>query len=286
MPKNETRQGRPVKADAAPARPRAAAAERRIRPPAESADAPIRPTRAAAMRLAAEVERLELELAAARSEIVALAARADIDPLTEVLNRRGFERELKRALAYLKRYDTSAALLYVDLDRFKAINDRHGHAAGDAVLKAVAMVIARQVRASDLVARLGGDEFVVLLWNLTAANAQAKAEVHRSRHRPHHGDSCGHTALDRRIGRFRAFATARHARFRARTRRRRHVCPQSGARPHQRRALIHRSAAWVDGEAPRLTLAAQRNVSHSRRAMDRLTTCPAQGSLMRRRREC
>ena len=167
MPKNETRQGRPVKADAAPARPRAAVAERRIRPPAESADAPIRPTRAAALRLAAEVERLELELAAARSEIVALAAHVDTDPLTGVLNRRGFERELKRALAYLKRYDTSAALLFVDLDRFKAINDSHGHAAGDAVLRAVAMVIARQVRASDLVARLGGDEFVVLLWNLT-----------------------------------------------------------------------------------------------------------------------
>ena len=177
MPKNETRQGRPVKADAAPARPRAAGAERRIRPPAESADAPIRPTRAAALRLAAEVERLELELAAARSEIVALAAHVDTDPLTGVLNRRGFERELKRALAYLKRYDTSAALLFVDLDRFKTINDSHGHAAGDAVLRAVAMVIARQVRASDLVARLGGDEFVVLLWNLTAANARAKAEV-------------------------------------------------------------------------------------------------------------
>jgi diguanylate cyclase (GGDEF)-like protein len=177
MAKNETRQGRPVKADTAPARPRAKAPERRVRSPAESPDTPTPPSRAAAMRLAAEVERLELELAAARSEITALAARADTDPLTETLNRRGFERELKRALAYLKRYGTSAALLYADLDRFKTINDSHGHAAGDAVLKAVAMVIARQVRASDVVARLGGDEFVVLLWNLTAADAQAKAEA-------------------------------------------------------------------------------------------------------------
>ncbi len=177
MPKNETRQGRPVKADTAPARPRAKAPERRVRSPAEFSDTATPPTRAAAMRLAAEVERLELELAAARSEITALAARADTDPLTETLNRRGFERELKRALAYLKRYGTSAALLYADLDRFKTINDSYGHAAGDAVLKAVAMVIARQVRASDLVARLGGDEFVVLLWNLTAADAQAKAEA-------------------------------------------------------------------------------------------------------------
>ena len=129
------------------------------------------------MRLAAEVERLEHELAAARAKMAELAARADIDPLTELLNRRGFERELKRSLAYLKRHSASAALLYIDLDRFKAINDSHGHAAGDAVLKAVAMVIARQVRASDLVARLGGDEFAVLLWNLSAADAQAKAEA-------------------------------------------------------------------------------------------------------------
>jgi diguanylate cyclase (GGDEF)-like protein len=129
------------------------------------------------MVLAAEVERLELALAAARGEIEALAARADVDPLTEVLNRRGFGRELKRSLAYLKRYGTSAALLYVDLDRFTSINDRHGHAAGDAVLKAVTMVITRQVRASDVVARLGGDEFAVLLWNLSEADAQTKAQT-------------------------------------------------------------------------------------------------------------
>jgi diguanylate cyclase (GGDEF)-like protein len=129
------------------------------------------------MRLAAEVERLERELAAARAQMAELAARADIDPLTDVLNRRGFERELRRSLAYVRRYGVSAALLYVDLDGFKAINDRHGHAAGDAVLQAVAMVLTRHVRASDLVARLGGDEFGVLLWNLSEANAQSKARA-------------------------------------------------------------------------------------------------------------
>jgi len=61
---------------------------------------------------------------------------------------------LKRALAYVKRYGTSAVLVYLDLDGFKSVNDRHGHAAGDAVLKAVAMVLTRQVRACDLVGRL------------------------------------------------------------------------------------------------------------------------------------
>jgi diguanylate cyclase (GGDEF)-like protein len=127
------------------------------------------------MRLAEEVARLELELAAARSHMAALELRAEVDPLTDLVNRRGLERELKRALAYVKRHGTTAVLIYADLDQFKSINDRHGHAAGDVVLKAVAMVLARHVRASDLVARLGGDEFVMLLWNLDAAEAHTKA---------------------------------------------------------------------------------------------------------------
>src|SRR5690348_9772624 len=123
------------------------------------------PARAEAMQLAAEVARLERELAEARVQMAELAARAEIDPLTDVLNRRGFERELKRSLAYVKRYGASAALIYIDLDGFKLVNDQHGHTAGDAVLKAIAMVLSRHVRASDLVARLGGDEFALLLWN-------------------------------------------------------------------------------------------------------------------------
>jgi len=125
--------------------------------------------------LAAEVERLERELAMARAQVVELAARVEIDALTDVLNRRGFERELKRSLAYVKRHAIRVALLFVDLDDFKHVNDRHGHAAGDTVLRAVAMVLSRHVRASDCVARLGGDEFAVLLWNCTETEAQKKA---------------------------------------------------------------------------------------------------------------
>jgi diguanylate cyclase (GGDEF)-like protein len=130
---------------------------------------------AANKRLAAEVERLAAELALSRARISELESRIDVDPLTETLNRRGFERELKRSLAYLKRYGAHATLIYLDLDEFKPVNDRHGHAAGDVVLKAVAAALLHEVRASDVVARIGGDEFVVLLWNVTDADALAKA---------------------------------------------------------------------------------------------------------------
>lgn len=131
--------------------------------------------RSAGMTLLDEVERLQNDLAAARAKLSELEAKADIDPLLDIFNRRGFERELKRALAYVKRYGTRAALIYIDLDNFKPVNDGHGHAAGDAVLKAVAGTLLRSVRASDTVARVGGDEFVVLLWNLDPADAEAKA---------------------------------------------------------------------------------------------------------------
>ncbi len=180
MPK-EMRHGRGAKSGAAPVR--VPVTERRMGsaepdPRLAPSELPAAtPRRSAIMRLAGEVERLERELAAARVQMAALEARAEIDPLTDILNRRGFERELKRSLAHVKRYGTSAALLYLDLDRFKPVNDRHGHAAGDAVLKAVAAVLARHVRASDVVARLGGDEFAVLLWHLSEADAERKASV-------------------------------------------------------------------------------------------------------------
>jgi diguanylate cyclase (GGDEF)-like protein len=125
--------------------------------------------------LLAEVERLQADLGKAQRTIAELEARADVDPLLDILNRRGFERELKRSLAYLQRYNGEAVLLFIDLDGFKAVNDRHGHAAGDALLKAVARELVGHVRASDVVARLGGDEFGVLLWNLGSAQAAAKA---------------------------------------------------------------------------------------------------------------
>jgi diguanylate cyclase (GGDEF)-like protein len=133
------------------------------------------PAVAPAALLLAEIERLKAELIKAEWQIAELEARADIDPLLDILNRRGFDRELARSLAYVKRYDTAAALVFIDLDGFKTINDRHGHAAGDALLKAVVAGLKSHVRASDMVARLGGDEFAVLMWNLETAQASAKA---------------------------------------------------------------------------------------------------------------
>ena len=130
---------------------------------------------APAALLLAEIERLKAELVQAEGKIAELEARADVDPLLDILNRRGFERELKRSLAYLQRYKGEAALLFIDLDGFKAVNDQNGHAAGDALLKAVARELVGHVRASDVVARLGGDEFGVLLWNLGTPLAAAKA---------------------------------------------------------------------------------------------------------------
>src|SRR6202043_2793792 len=121
------------------------------------------------------VRRLRSQLAKAQARIDELQASADTDFLLDIPNRRGFERELNRSIAYIKRYQATGALIALDVDRLKPINDAFGHAAGDAVLKAVVGVLQRYVRASDVIGRLGGDEFVLLLWNLTETDVLAKA---------------------------------------------------------------------------------------------------------------
>ncbi|GAB1716770.1 MAG: diguanylate cyclase [Nitrobacter sp.] len=121
--------------------------------------------------------RLKSRLAAAQARIADLEASADTDFLLGVLNRRGFERELRRSVAYIRRYRAGGALFVLDVDRLKPINDAFGHAAGDAMLKAIVAALSRQVRSSDLIGRLGGDEFALLLWNLTETDAKAKASA-------------------------------------------------------------------------------------------------------------
>ncbi|ABE38662.1 GGDEF domain-containing protein [Rhodopseudomonas pseudopalustris] len=123
----------------------------------------------------AKIRRLKAQLAAALAQIEELRASAETDFLLGISNRRGFERELNRALAYIKRYGAAGALILLDVDRLKPVNDTFGHAAGDVVLKSVVEALLSHVRASDLIGRLGGDEFALLLWNLSEADAHMKA---------------------------------------------------------------------------------------------------------------
>jgi diguanylate cyclase (GGDEF)-like protein len=129
----------------------------------------------ATARLEAHLRKLTTQLAEAKSRIAELEGWAETDFLLDILNRRGFERELRRAVAYIGRYGTSASLIVLDVDRLKPINDSFGHAAGDAVLKGIVNVVLKHIRSSDMVGRLGGDEFAVLLWNLSEEDALAKA---------------------------------------------------------------------------------------------------------------
>lgn len=103
---------------------------------------------------------------AAEDEIKHLAF---YDPLTHLPNRRLLRDRLQHAVAQAKRDSTQLALMFVDLDKFKPVNDQHGHAAGDQLLKAVAHRLSTCVRESDTVARVGGDEFVVLLSMISGA---------------------------------------------------------------------------------------------------------------------
>ncbi len=101
---------------------------------------------------------------------------ARIDSLTGVANRRHFEEQLAVALARSRRQNTALALLSLDIDHFKSINDSHGHPAGDAVIKTFAERLRDCVRENDMVARLGGDEFVVLIENAVADTAEKVAQ--------------------------------------------------------------------------------------------------------------
>jgi diguanylate cyclase (GGDEF)-like protein len=97
------------------------------------------------------------------------------DSLTNVLNARAFAAELAQELGRNRRYGRPLALIYLDLDDFKKVNDAHGHATGDAVLRLVADAMRSAVRGADLVGRLGGDEFGVLMPETDGAVAHAAA---------------------------------------------------------------------------------------------------------------
>ena len=118
---------------------------------------------------------LTFDISRLKQAEAALERLARIDPLTGVANRRQFEEQLSAALARARRQGEGVALLAIDVDHFKAINDNHGHPVGDAVLVEVAGRLLSCVRAGDLVARLGGDEFMVLVANPAADSAETIA---------------------------------------------------------------------------------------------------------------
>jgi len=120
-----------------------------------------------------EYDRLVRRVYLARREVQDLALK---DSLTGVGNRRYFEERAGAALANAARRAAPLALLMIDIDRFKDVNDRHGHAAGDDVLRALAGTLARSLRAGDSCARLGGEEFVAVLPDENLEGAAATAE--------------------------------------------------------------------------------------------------------------
>jgi diguanylate cyclase (GGDEF)-like protein/PAS domain S-box-containing protein len=104
-----------------------------------------------------------------------LAYLADHDPLTGLFNRRRFVEELGRMAASAYRHGVATAVLVVDVDHFKYVNDTYGHAAGDDVLTAVARILEQRTRETDVVGRLGGDEFGIILTHSSAADANTVA---------------------------------------------------------------------------------------------------------------
>ena len=145
-----------------------------------------------------------------RKEAEAVLTRlAEQDQLTSLATRKLFNEFQQRAMSRAKRYHRSMAVLFLDMDHFKEINDHFGHAVGDTLLKSVAKRLGGCVRSSDLVARLGGDEFAIVLDELSRPEdaAQVAQKILESMDRPHlienHpikvGISIGHFHLQRRF---------------------------------------------------------------------------------------
>ena len=149
-------------------------------------DAAITLTEAEA--LASEIERLHAENARLRKQVSELDELAHHDPLVGLPNRRSFNERLDQLIARVERYGDKAAMLFIDVDGLKRINDCFGHTAGDEALVAIARILVESVRRSDSVARIGGDEFAILMeradeqraWDmaLRIVETVTKAEFH------------------------------------------------------------------------------------------------------------
>lgn len=129
---------------------------------------------AALAALEAENRALAQKVRQLDAELLAVQELADRDPLCPVLNRRAFTRELEREIARAERYKRRLSLLFIDLDKFKQLNDTMGHEAGDKALVAVSNALIMAVRKTDIVGRLGGDEFGVILIETDVERAERR----------------------------------------------------------------------------------------------------------------
>ena len=132
-------------------------------------------------QVAAKTLSLQQALQHAEKTNVMISHMADHDALTGLLNRRRMHNEIVAALAHSRRYGDPFALVFMDLDRFKSINDDHGHDVGDRFLSGFAVLMEQVARETDIVGRWGGDEFVVLLPRSTRAQAEQFADRLRTR---------------------------------------------------------------------------------------------------------
>jgi diguanylate cyclase (GGDEF)-like protein len=126
-------------------------------------------------RLLAEIGRLRAQISHLEERVEQLDQLAHQDTLVSLPNRRGFMRELDRLVDRARRYEEMSAMLFVDLDGLKMINDTFGHKAGDEALIQVAQLLVGGLRRSDVVARIGGDEFGILLGHTDEASAHETA---------------------------------------------------------------------------------------------------------------
>lgn len=131
------------------------------------------PAIAAVLEKLEQADRLVVEEALARAERTEAELRylADHDPLTGLLDRRRFRAELDQYVSFSARYGGQGAVMIIDIDDLKSINDSHGHQAGDTLIRQIAAILRERVRATDVVARLSGDEFAVLMPQTDVAGA-------------------------------------------------------------------------------------------------------------------
>ncbi len=135
------------------------------------------------------------QLVALQIKIEQLKADADLDPLTGLANRRRFRKALKHELERWRRYGVPCALLSLDIDHLKAINDKYGHEAGDAAIEHVGRLLEKVSRDTDIAARLGGEEFALLLGGIAGDKALAAAERLRMVIAERHVDGVGQVTV-------------------------------------------------------------------------------------------